>query len=201
MEVLPLPLTPIRTSARMRPPAPAPSVPLAPVSCTIILPMIDRLIPGWQTRPMSEPGVAQPTMSVPHLTAVRVYYEDTDFSGYVYHAGHLRFLERGRTEFLRALGATHTALQREESGLVFVVARLAIDYLKPAGMDDLLTVETAVVDARGPVIRFRQCLKREAVALSRAEVTVVTLRDGRPVRLPAALRERFAAASTPVPSR
>ncbi len=136
-------------------------------------------------------------MTVPHLTSVRVYYEDTDFSGYVYHAGHLRFFERGRTEFLRSLGAEQSALRRDEDGLVFVVARITVDYLKPAGMDDLLTVETAVIEARGPIVRFRQGLKRGAEALSRAEVVVVALRDGRPARLPATLRARFLATPGP----
>ena len=75
-------------------------------------------------------------MSAPHVHSLRVYYEDTDFSGFVYHAGYLRFLERGRTEFLRSLGITQSALRRDD-GLVFVVSRLAIDYLRPAGMDDV----------------------------------------------------------------
>ena len=134
---------------------------------------------------------------MPHLTTVRVYYEDTDFSGYVYHAGHLRFFERGRTEFLRALGAMQSALAREEDGLVFVVGRITVDYLKPAGMDDLLVVETTVTEARGPIVRFRQSLKRGDEAVSRAEVVVVALRAGRPARLPADLRERFLATVAP----
>ena len=136
-------------------------------------------------------------MTMPHLTTVRVYYEDTDFSGYVYHAGHLRFFERGRTEFLRSLGTAQSALQREEGGLVFVVARLAIDYLKPAAMDDLLVVETVVTEARGPIVRFRQSLTRGTEAVSRAEVVVMALRDGRPARLPQDLRDRFLTAAAP----
>ena len=76
---------------------------------------------------------------------VRVYYEDTDFSGRVYHASYLRFLERGRTEWLRRRGYAHRELA-ENSGVAFAVRSLQIEYLAPAMMDDLLTVETSVAD-------------------------------------------------------
>lgn len=134
-------------------------------------------------------------MIVPHRIEIRVYYEDTDFSGFVYHAGYLRFLERGRTEFLRALGITQSVLHREADGLVFVVARLTIDYLRPGKMDDVLGIETSVIMARGPVIRMKQVAKRDDEALVRAEVTVVAIRDGRPVRLPATLKAAFDSAA------
>src|SRR5580692_4000048 len=84
---------------------------------------------------------------------LRVYYEDTDFSGRVYHASYLRFLERGRTEWLRALGFEHGALAGE-AGLVFVVRGLQIEYLAPALMDDQLTIETEVSATRGAIIEF-----------------------------------------------
>lgn len=126
--------------------------------------------------------------SAPHLTTIRVYYEDTDFSGFVYHAGYLRFMERGRTEFLRALGITQSRLRDDEAGLVFVVSRLSVDYLRPARMDDMLTVETTLAACRGAAMRLSQRIVREAVPLLQAEVTVAAVRDGRPVRLPAALR-------------
>ena len=96
---------------------------------------------------------------LPHAPAdalwVRVYYEDTDFSGRVYHASYLRFLERGRTEWLRRRGFTHRDLA-ESSGLAFAVRSLQIDYLAPAMMDDLLVVETSAVLARGASIDFKQ---------------------------------------------
>lgn len=135
-------------------------------------------------------------MTAPHRLEIRVYYEDTDFSGFVYHAGYLRFMERGRTELLRALGVTQSVLQREAEGLVFVVARLTIDYLRPGRMDDVLGVETAVIEARGPLVRLRQAVKRGDEVLVTAEVTVVAVRGGRPVRLPASLKAAFDA-STP----
>ena len=130
-------------------------------------------------------------MIAPHRHEIRVYYEDTDFSGFVYHANYLRFMERARTEFLRTLGITQSVLHHEAAGLVFVVARLTIDYLRPAKMDDVLGIETLVILARGPVIRLKQSVKRGDDALVSAEVTVVAVRDGRPVRLPAALKATF----------
>ena len=84
---------------------------------------------------------------------LRVYYEDTDFSGRVYHASYLRFMERGRTEWLRALGFEHGALAGEQ-GLVFAVRGLEIEYLAPAVIDDLLRVETQVTEIRGAAISF-----------------------------------------------
>ena len=127
-------------------------------------------------------------MSMPQTTTVRIYYEDTDFSGYVYHAAYLRFFERGRTEFLRSLGAMQSALQRDEAGLVFVVSRITVDYLRPAAMDDLLTIETTVTEARGPVVRFAQAVKRGEETLATAKVLIVAIRNGRPTRLPEHLR-------------
>lgn len=133
-------------------------------------------------------------MAAPHRIEFRVYYEDTDFSGFVYHANYLRFLERARTELLRALGVTQSSLHRDEAGLVFVVTRLTIDYLKPARMDDTIVVATAVAEVRGPLLRLRQEVLRGAEALVRAEVSIVAVRDGRVVRLPSGLREAFEAA-------
>ena len=128
-------------------------------------------------------------MVEPHLTTLRVYYEDTDFSGFVYHAGHLRFFERGRTEFLRAAGVMQSALHRDGSGVLFVVSRIEVDYLRPAGMDDLLTVATRIAEARGPMVRMSQEIRRDGTVLSRAAVTVVAVRNGRPTRLPDEVRE------------
>ena len=91
--------------------------------------------------------------------SVRVYYEDTDFSGCVYHASYLRFLERGRTEWLRGHGFAHRDFA-ESSGVFFAVRSLQIDYLAPALMDDLLRVETGVSALRGASIEFRQRIVR-----------------------------------------
>jgi acyl-CoA thioester hydrolase len=122
--------------------------------------------------------------------AVRVYYEDTDFSGLVYHASYLRFLERGRTEWLRARGFSHRDFA-EGSGPVFAVRRLQIDYLSPARMDDLLQVETQVSALRGASIEFRQRILRGERELVAATVLVAAIRDARPARIPAALRRLF----------
>src|SRR5215204_6908630 len=88
-----------------------------------------------------------------HILPVRVYYEDTDFSGVVYHASYLRFMERGRADYLRLLGTDHRALfeqtEQEAPGFAFVVRSMTIDFLKPARMDDVLTIATAPSEVKG----------------------------------------------------
>lgn len=88
-------------------------------------------------------------MAGAHTISVRVYYEDTDFSGVVYHASYLRFMERGRTELIRALGIEQRELFDGDAALGFAVRRMLIDFVRPAVMDDLLTVETRPTLARG----------------------------------------------------
>jgi acyl-CoA thioester hydrolase len=131
---------------------------------------------------------------VSHLPAdslwVRVYYEDTDFSARVYHASYLRFLERGRTEWLRRRGFAHRDLA-QNSGVVFVVRSLQIEFLAPAAMDDLLVVETSAGVVRGASITFRQRVVRGEKELVAAEVLVASIRDGRPARIPTDLRRRL----------
>ena len=119
--------------------------------------------------------------------SVRVYYEDTDFSGRVYHASYLRFLERGRTEWLRGHGFAHRDFA-ESSGVFLAVRSLQIDYLAPALMDDLLCFETGVSALRGASIEFRQRIVRRDKELVTAAVLVAAIRDGRPTRIPASLR-------------
>jgi acyl-CoA thioester hydrolase len=118
---------------------------------------------------------------------VRVYYEDTDFSGRVYHASYIRFMERGRTEWLRTLGYEHGALAGEQR-VVFAVRRLEIDYFAPAAIDDLLRIETRVAAVRGAAIEFAQIVARGDKTLAAATILVAALRDGRPMRIPPALR-------------
>jgi acyl-CoA thioester hydrolase len=129
------------------------------------------------------------TLSHPPADAlwVRVYYEDTDFSGRVYHASYLRFLERGRTEWLRRRGFAHRDLA-ESSGVMFVVRSLQIEFSAAAMMDDLLTVETSVAAVRGASIEFTQRILRSDKELVTAEVLAASIRDGRPARIPADLR-------------
>jgi acyl-CoA thioester hydrolase len=127
-----------------------------------------------------------------HRLAVRVYYEDTDFSGRVYHASYLRFLERGRTEWLRSQGFEQSGLAAD-TGVVFAVRRIEIDYLKPASMDDLLAIETRIAALGGASIDFAQTILRGHEKIVAALVSVAALSNGRLVRLTKAMRDRFSA--------
>ncbi len=112
---------------------------------------------------------------------IRVYYEDTDFSGRVYHASYLKFLERGRTEWLRRRGFGHREIAGS-SGVVFAVRSLQIDYLAPALMDDLLGVETQISGFRGASIDFLpQRIVRDQKKLITATALIAAIRDGRPI--------------------
>jgi acyl-CoA thioester hydrolase len=114
---------------------------------------------------------------------VRVYHEDTDFSGRVFHASHLKFLERGRTEWLRRLGFSQSAVAAND-GIVFAVRSLQIEYLRPALMDDLLLIETEISEPRRVSIRFHQRILRDQEPVVTAAVLVAAIRAGRPARLP-----------------
>jgi acyl-CoA thioester hydrolase len=128
-----------------------------------------------------------------HVLPVRVYYEDTDFSGVVYHASYLRFLERGRTELLRATGVDQSMLHADGSGLIFAVRKMTIEYLKPARMDDVLAIETRTTEVRGASLIVAQRVLRDAQAIVTAEVQVAALAGGRPVRIPEQLRSVLSA--------
>lgn len=118
---------------------------------------------------------------------LRIYYEDTDFSGRVYHASFQRFLERARTEWLRSLGFGHRQVA-ESDRVLFAVRNLQIEYLAPALMDDLLDVETRVTNIRGASLKFQQRIMRGAKELAKATVLIAAIRDDRPTRIPEALR-------------
>ena len=122
-----------------------------------------------------------------HRVPVRVYYEDTDAAGIVYHATYLAFAERARTEMLRCLGLDHRTL-RESLGLVFTVRRLTIDYLAPARLDDLLEVETRIVRMGGASLDLEQRVLRAPQLLARLDLRLALLgTDLRVARLPRAL--------------
>lgn len=121
-------------------------------------------------------------MSKSHRHEVRVYYEDTDFSGAVYHAAYLHFLERGRTEFLRAEGIHHSELARD--GIAFAVRSMEIDFPRTARIDDLLVVDTEVVDVSGARLTLDQSIERGDELIARAKVVVVAVKDGKAARLP-----------------
>lgn len=121
-----------------------------------------------------------------HEISVRIYFEDTDFTGVVYHANFLRFFERGRSDALRAAGFHHRDLLERDEPLAFTVHGMNIRFLKPARIDDLLTVATTLTSARGARMTFVQETFRDDECLARADVTVACMDlSGRPRRLPA----------------
>ena len=128
-----------------------------------------------------------------HLMRVRVYYEDTDFTGIVYHANYLRFMERGRTNYLRLIGANHRELfeatEKEAPGFAFVVRHMTLDFLRPARMDDLLDIVTAPQEVRGASITLHQKVLRGDELLVEARVQVAFISQGRAQRIPAPLRQ------------
>ena len=134
-----------------------------------------------------------------HILPVRVYFEDTDFSGLVYHASYLRWCERGRSDFLRLLGVRHSDLIAPESGepAAFVVRRLEIDYLRPARIDDVLEVVSACAEIGGAHILLAQEIRRGETLLCKLTVKVVLVgQSGKPMRLPAPARAAFAATAS-----
>ena len=127
-----------------------------------------------------------------HEMAVRVYYEDTDFTGIVYHANYLRFMERGRTDYLRLIGADHRALFEatalEAPGFAFVVRSMAIEFLKPARMDDVLEIVTEPDEVKGASAMLSQRVTRGGTILVEARVKVAFVSGGRARAIPKPLR-------------
>lgn len=119
-----------------------------------------------------------------HRLPVRVYYEDTDFTGIVYHARYLHFFERGRTDSLRCLGVHHSEIAEHDDPLAFAVRHMDIDFIKPARVDDALVVETRFRPQRGPRLMMEQHILREGEALARAMVTAVCISMEGQVRRP-----------------
>ena len=132
-----------------------------------------------------------------HTMQVRVYYEDTDFSGAVYHASYLRFMERGRTNYLRLLGADQRALfdaaAKEAPGFAFVVRTMQIDFLKAARMDDVLDIVTTTVEVKGASVVLHQQVRRAGEVLIEAKVRVAFVSGGRARPIPKPLREAMRA--------
>jgi acyl-CoA thioester hydrolase len=127
-----------------------------------------------------------------HVFPVRVYYEDTDAAGFVYYANYLKFIERARTEMMRHLGLSHSALKAEFDA-AFIVRRCAIDYRAPARIDDLLEVHTRLLRLSGASMDILQFVKRKAVELVRTDLKLACVSSkGRPVRLPGKVAEAFA---------
>jgi len=129
-----------------------------------------------------------------HVLPLRVYYEDTDAGGIVYHANYLRFAERGRTEMLRSIGI-HQKQLHAETGLAFAVYKGDVHYMKPAKLDDVLMVETALMDLSGASVHVRQIIRRalddgrdEDLVQFNAQVVCMNA-EGRAARLPQSLRK------------
>lgn len=131
-----------------------------------------------------------------HTIPIRIYYEDTDAGGITYHASFIRFCERGRSEYLRDLGYTNSNLTKE-LGTFFVARHLEADYYKPAFLDDLLQLETSVMEMRNTSFIMRQVFTKDFGAkterICELKVTLVCVRahDIKPVRIPDALRAEF----------
>jgi len=127
-----------------------------------------------------------------HVLVVRVYYEDTDFTGVVYHANFLRFMERGRTNYLRLLGAGHRALfeaaEQEAPGFAFVVRSMSVDFLKPARMDDVVEIVTEPLEVKGASVTVGQRVVRAGELLVEAQVRVAFVSGGRARPIPKPLR-------------
>ena len=119
-----------------------------------------------------------------HTFKLRVYYEDTDLSGFVYYANYLKFIERGRSEWVRLCGVDQTRLKATR-GMLFVVRHLEAEYLAPALFEDALEVETDLVEITGSRIILAQRVVRGGVVLFAAKVTLVCVAEGRAVRVPA----------------
>lgn len=128
-----------------------------------------------------------------HVLAMRVYYEDTDAAGIVYHSNYLKFAERGRTELLRLVGISQAELVKTH-GLAFAVRDCTLDYRAPARLDDLLEVRSRLIELRAATLRAQQVIQRggENLVTVAVRVACVSL-SGRPVRMPSVLRERLEA--------
>ena len=130
-----------------------------------------------------------------HVLPMRVYFEDTDFSGVVYHATYLRWCERGRSDYLRLLGTDARRLidgSGSQEPAAFVVRRMSLDYLRPSRIDEVLEVETWVKSLGGASVTLGQKVTREGRTLFEAEVVLVLVSvSGKPLRLSDAVRTAF----------
>jgi acyl-CoA thioester hydrolase len=142
-------------------------------------------VTGW-------PDLAGRIEGETHVLPVRVYFEDTDCAGVVYHANFLKFCERGRSDFIRLLGIDHQSLANPDQGepAVFVVRRVEVDYLKPGRMDDVLEVVTSCAEIGNASLVLAQDVRRDGALLARAKVSVVLVsRSGKPQRIGTLVRD------------
>ena len=127
-----------------------------------------------------------------HILPVRVYYEDTDVSGIVYHANYLRYMERGRSEFLRLAGIHHMVMLANAEPIAWTIRRLEIEYAKPARLDDNLEIHTRYRTMSGARLTGEQWVKRDGVELvtAKVEAAIITM-TGKPRRIPEDVRARL----------
>ena len=135
-----------------------------------------------------------------HRLRVRVYYEDTDFTGLVYHANYLKFFERGRSDYLRLLGVHHHELKAHEDQIAFAVRHLDIQFLSPARIDDVVTVSTRLTGMRGAQFFLEQVCARDGVKLCEGRINIVCIDgEGRPRRLPKAFADALISSEKAMP--
>ncbi len=135
-----------------------------------------------------------------HILPIRIYYEDTDFSGFVYHANYLKFCERARSDFLRALGIHHHELHWHETdgSSGFVVRKMNCDFLRPARIDDVVVVKTSLKTARGARMEIDQSIWIDDICLFKADVTAALIdASGRPKRFSASMLKAFSKFTAP----
>ena len=137
--------------------------------------------------------------ALPSKISLRVYYEDTDAAGIVYYANYLRFIERGRTEFLRELGHDQNLLMKE--GVAFAVRSVQAEYLKPARLDDLLTVETSIAELGRAQLVFQQRIRRGEELLLDAKIRIACIDParGKPIPIPRPIHLQLATLSKASP--
>lgn len=127
-----------------------------------------------------------------HILPIRVYFEDTDFSGFVYHGSYVRFLERGRSDLLRLSGISHAELDAD--GLAFAVSEMTLRFRRAARIDDIVEVATSVQALSGARVVLDQHIRRGSETLVEATVSVALVnRDGQPRRFPVAVRDALGA--------
>jgi acyl-CoA thioester hydrolase len=132
-----------------------------------------------------------------HRLSMRVYYEDTDFSGFVYHANYLKFCERARSDFMRVLGVDQNAMISGETAMAFVIRRMDCEFLRPARFDDVLVIESKFDTVAGARFSGEQRVLRGAEVLFTAAVTAVLIDGrGRPKRLPPEMLAKFPAVTS-----
>ena len=129
-----------------------------------------------------------------HVLPVRIYYEDTDAGGIVYHANYLRFAERARTEMMRLVSGGDDELTMSHYGLAFVARRCTVDYIAPARLDDAVEVHSRMLDVRAASLLAEQTVRRDGTDIARIEILLAAIgADGRPARLPRPIRTALAA--------